>query len=1245
MSETPEGELKKSLFRCLAQAVQPPAEVPPVDISLKDSPARSRGDAARDGGDWVTAAAAYHEHLQLHPNDVAIWVQMGHMLKDTSRLVEADHAYDRALQLTPDDADLLLHYGMLKRRLGKSKRAAELFSHAASIALTPALFEAMSVKPVAKHLEPSVLRAMAADVARSLGCRLDGFYLAESDGMVPLGDGRYKLTTDDPWLDLHFLETPPTGALSGLRVRMSGLDEHNVPSARLYLDYGDGFEPHDALDLPPCSGTETIEFTVPLAGAHLLKSIRFDPHDRPNEIRIERIAFVPQIDVDEALDAAAAAYPPEIEIADALAAARQTLRGGTALTVKQAHRVTLLLSSPYRGRQLDYGIWRRRWIEPRRQDYARIAEMTAELKVRPRFSFVMPVYNTPIGLLQECLDSMLNQTYQDFEICVADDNSPNPEVLETLERYARRDPRIKIAARRHNGHISAASNSAAALATGDWIVLIDHDDLVPDYCLFTVAWYINKHPEGRVFFSDEDKITLLGERVQPYFKGSYDPFLMYGHNMVSHLGVYRRDLFEQVGGFRLGLEGSQDYDLLLRCAEAAGETAIVHIPHVLYHWRAIPGSTAVSADQKGYAIHAAVAAINGHFERLGLPLRSVEGFSAGCTGLAPAKIVKATVSIIIPTRDHGDDLQACIESVLASDHADAEIIIIDNGSTDEASRSYLAELERDGVARVIPHDAPFNFSEINNLGARHATGEILCFLNNDTEVLSSGWLARARVLLDLPGVGMVGARLLYPDGTLQHFGLVTGMADHRVAGAPHLGQPGEASGYFGKARLMQQFSAVTAACMFVKADVFAKVGGFDEELRVAYNDVDLCLKVRKAGFKIVGDPDIVLIHKESKSRGSDLTGERSERLNAEGRLMRERWAATLDNDPFYSPNLSLDRGDFVVANPPRVPVPWRMEPQQAARRPKGRVRPVPPPPPWKELPPPPIGRVDRFEGLPAEVSTDVLRRRYEDLANHDDAFLLQHWEQHGRAEGRIASDVAVRENFLQMIDPSASLLEIGPYFTPAFRGPNVRYLDVFDAPTLRTLAQKEGADPNGCPSEVHYVNGLAEAAGANFDAVFSSHAIEHQPDLIGHLQQAAQALRPGGMYWIICPDKRFCFDQKRAASTIADVLDARGRTRNTRRNVISQVVLMDHNDPARHWRGDHDDVSALEAERIAWVTQHLEEKGDDYIDVHAWHFTPEVLRRILSTLADLELSPFKRFRVYDTPLNRNEFMAVLSRDD
>lgn len=1215
--------------------------------TLRESEARTRGDRLRDAGDVSGAADAYREHLQTYNRDFPIWVQLGHMLKDSRRPLEADYAYGRALALRPRDVDLLTHYGSLKRSMGQQRQAAALFARAAEIKMSPDLITEMTAGDMREWLTDDHSRRAAAEAARGIADHLEGVELIESDGVIALGDGWFRFTTGDPWLKLRPTMRETSGPLAGLHLVIAAESENRPPVGRLYFDYGSGFDHNDSFDISSPEGDKRLDIVVAIAFPGMVKAIRWDPDDKTNVVRIERVAFLPSMDTEAALDQVRHAYPDEISVEDEVNAARVTL-GRTSVKPRDAMGLTRFLASGMRTQALDYTFWRRRWIEPNRDDYARIAEMTAELPRRPTFSFVIPVYNTPLPLLQECLESMLNQTYQDFEICLADDRSPDPKVFETLERYARRDPRIKIARREHNGHISAASNTALALATGEFIVLVDHDDLIPDYALFVVAYYINQHPDAQILFSDEDKVTINGDQFQPYFKGSFDPYLMYGHNMVSHLGVYRRDLVEKIGGFRLGLEGSQDYDLLLRAWETAGDDAIVHIPHVLYHWRAIPGSTAVSADQKSYAIVAAGSAINGHFERTGAPLRSSEGFAPGCSGIIPTRESRTLISIIIPTRDHGDDLQACIESIRRSNDTDTEIIVIDNGSEDAASVAYLAKLEERGWAKVVRHDAPFNFSEINNIGAQHAAGDILCFLNNDTEVVSTNWLMRARALLDMPKVGMVGARLLYPDGSLQHFGLVTGMAGHQVAGSPHLGQPGEIPGYFGKARLMQQFGAVTAACMFVRAEVFTAVGGFETELRVAYNDVDLCLKVRKQGYKIVGDPDIVLIHKESKSRGSDENGERAARLNAEAAWMRAHWADMLDNDPFYSPNLSLERGDFVPANPPRVPMPWRLGRPRTRVEPDARVTPEPappPPPPWVELPVPPIGIVSRFDELPPEVSPEVLRRRYQDLAPFDDATLLQHYEVYGRSEGRQASDVAIGKNFLQMIDRDAKILEIGPYFTPEFVGPNVRYLDVFDAETLRAHALSANADPDGCPSEIHYTNGLKEAEGENFDLVFSSHAIEHQPDLVSHLIEVAAALKPGGLYWIVCPDKRYCFDHKRQASTIADVLDARGRTRNTRRAVIDQVVLSDHNDPVRHWRGDHDDVSALERERLQWALDHIEERGDAYIDVHAWHLTPDSFRKILRTLAELKLIPFRNYRVYDTPLNSHEFMAVLGRND
>ncbi len=910
--------MKNSVIRSLIQALQPPAETPPLDTSLQESPGRSRGDAARDAGDFAGAVEGYREHLVLHPNDFPIWVQLGHMLKDTGRPVEADHAYGRALVLRPDDADLLLHAGSLRLSLGKPKAAVKLLRRCAETNPSGDVLAKLMTAEVAKHLTDGDRRMIAAAVSRSLSSRLTGLTLHGCSGLVPFGDGRFRFSDDDPQLTFGLDDLGEQTRLAGLRITMRS--EARPVRGRLYVDFGDGIDATESLWLAGKAGTSTVDIVVPLAEPGLIRSVRWDPDDKTNDVTIESLSLAP-LDFDVALATVTANLPPDVDLTPDATGARAVL-AQPRMTAAEAQRIIRLLTSHLRAQDNGYAIWRRRWIEPRAEDYPRIQALTEALAVKPTFSFVIPVYNPPIQLLKECIDSLLAQTYPHFEICLADDRSPDPRVLETLQRYAQRDPRIKIAARAANGHISAASNSALALATGDFVVLVDHDDVIPDYALFVVADHINRYPNAQVLFSDEDKITVSGDRFEPYFKGTFDPWLMFGHNMVSHLGVYRRDLLERIGGFRLGLEGSQDYDLLLRCWEQVGDDAIVHIPHVLYHWRVIPGSTSISADQKGYAITAAQNAINGHFARTGTPLLSVDGFAPGTTAIQRTRNDEALVSIIIPTRDGLDDLSACIASILRHDHRATEILIVDNGSEQPETLAYLEDLAQRGVATILRHPQPFNFSEINNLAAAQARGEVLCFLNNDTETVTKDWLDRARILLTLPQVGVVGARLLYPDGAIQHFGVHVGTADHGVASHPHHGQPANHPGYFGKARLTQQFSAVTAACLFIRRAVFDQVGGFDPDLRVAYNDVDLCLKVRKAGLQVVADAGLVLIHKESRTRGSDADGEKAARLEREAALMRERWGTTLAEDPFYSPNHALD-GHFGLANPPRVPMPWR----------------------------------------------------------------------------------------------------------------------------------------------------------------------------------------------------------------------------------------------------------------------------------------------------------------------------------
>ena len=879
-----------------------------------------QGNQARDRRDWAEAADQYRRHLLLMPGDGSIWVQLGHMLKEDGRRPEALLAYNQALELLPDDPDLLLHLGHALLATDNSQRGIERLRESAVAGSAQARRDLYTL--FGESVAGLVLKGdpAPAPLLAALGRHAAAFRAVDCQDVAFDGKDRLKALSHDPWIVFEWeSDVQPATPMALLTIEMVAIDADIPPVAQIYVDCGKGFNERDSTLFSFTDGRATILLVDP-AG---LSRIRFDPDERPSLLTPPRFTVSPLRDMDEVERVVRSDAPADVDMNRLLELLRNTVAHDEAKPQLPSHALALGFDLGHAiNFSHDYRHWLARNANPGLAGYERMTAIAAGFSIRPRFSFVIPAYNTPRRLLRECLDSLLAQTYDDFEICVADDNSPDRAVVEILADYAARHPRVRFVARPFNGHISAASNSALALATGDFIVLVDHDDLLPDYALFVLAHYINRHPNADIFYSDEDKVTLEGYRVQPYFKGGFNRYLMYGHNMVSHLGTYRRSLVERVGGFRLGLEGSQDYDLTLRCLEAAGPDSIVHIPHILYHWRIIPGSTAMSADQKGYAVVAAQSAINGHFERMGLPFRSVEGFAPGCTGVRPSRQFDTSVSIIIPTRNGLDLLQPCLASILAFDTGNAEIIIVDNGSDDPATLAYLEMLaKRDGV-RILTDPDEFNFSRINNRAAHAASGEVLCFLNNDTEVVSADWLNRARTFLSLNEIGMVGARLLFPDGTLQHFGIALGMGEHRVAGIPHLGLDGHMPGYLGKARLLQEVSAVTAACMFVRRADFLAVGGFEEGLRVAYNDVDLCLKIRAKGLKILADPDITLIHRESRTRGSDKHGARAKRLDEEAAWMRRRWGDILDNDPYYSPNIDLGRIDFAYAADPRISWPW-----------------------------------------------------------------------------------------------------------------------------------------------------------------------------------------------------------------------------------------------------------------------------------------------------------------------------------
>ena len=546
-----------------------------------------------------------------------------------------------------------------------------------------------------------------------------------------------------------------------------------------------------------------------------------------------------------------------------------------------------------------------------------LALKVSEIAYRPVISVVMPVYNPPLQFLKEAVDSVRDQAYPHWELCIADDASSDPGILDYLNQLATQDKRIKLVLRQKNGHIVAASNSALELATGEFIALLDHDDLLSKDALYWVADAVNRHPVASILYSDEDKIGLDGKRCDPYFKSDWNLELFLSQNMISHLGIYRRSLLDEVGGFRLGYEGSQDYDLALRCVLKLLPAQIVHIPRVLYHWRISPGSTALSPNEKSYAQLAGHRALSDHLVASNLGGR-VESLPNGFYRVHPQlPAVLPLVSLIIPTRNAMALVKQCVESILSkTSYTNYEILLIDNGSDDPAALAYFAELDKHDRIRVVRDDSEFNYAGLNNRAVIRARGELIGLVNNDIEVIAPGWLEEMVGLVIRPGVGAVGARLWYPNDTLQHGGVIIGLGG--VAGHAHWGIQKGDPGYFGRGVLTQVLSGVTAACLIVRKCVYEEVAGLDEEnLKVAFNDVDFCLKLTEAGYRNIWTPYAEMYHHESATRGADDSPEKKLRFAGEVQYMHDRWGHLFSNDPYYNVNLALTQPSFAPAWPPR----------------------------------------------------------------------------------------------------------------------------------------------------------------------------------------------------------------------------------------------------------------------------------------------------------------------------------------
>lgn len=526
-----------------------------------------------------------------------------------------------------------------------------------------------------------------------------------------------------------------------------------------------------------------------------------------------------------------------------------------------------------------------------------------------KISVIVPAFRTPELFLCQMIDSLLAQTYPYWELCIANASPEDQIMAEVLKKYTDMDQRIKVKDLEKNAGISENTNEALAMAAGEYVGLLDHDDLLAPNALYEVAQAVGQDPKIDVLYTDEDKVSMdLGEHFQPNLKSDFNLDLLRSNNYICHFFVAKRSLIDQVGGFRPEYNGAQDYDFIFRCTDQAEK--ICHIPEILYHWRTHEASTADNPMSKMYAYEAGKRAIEEHLKRHGqtadVELKKTLGFYRVTYPVQGEPLV----SIIIPNKDEKESLKLCLDSIKKkTTYVNYEILIVENNSTTPEIFAYYKELEQDKRIHVITWDGPFNYSAINNFGVKHARGELLLFLNNDVEVLSERWLEEMIANTQRPEVGITGVKLLYPDGTVQHAGTVIGMGG--VAGHMLVGLKEDRSGYLNKAVTQMNYSAVTAACMMMKRCVFESLGGFEEQLAVAFNDVDLCLRTVAEGHLVVYNPYVELRHYESKSRGAEDSEEKIRRFQGEIEFMRTRWEKLLkQGDPYYNKNLSLSKWNY-----------------------------------------------------------------------------------------------------------------------------------------------------------------------------------------------------------------------------------------------------------------------------------------------------------------------------------------------
>jgi len=860
------------------------------------------------GKDPATAERWLREALTRDPEHATARFTLGALLGMQRRDREAAECFRGVLKRAPHHADSHANLATLLTRLGEDDdaryhlhRAVELKPDDAPkrYALAVALHKTHRLDEAAEQFR-AVLRLRPDDL----------------DTLYNLGVTLPPLRREAEALECfeRILELDPQNVGGTYQLGRLLITQGRAPDAVAILKRAHALEPDHAEALRYLARASTMAGVTAPEETLLRRILAIEPEDGRVRHRLGQIVR-DRGETEEAFAHFAAAAADRAVREEALAALRK-------LAIELGRRAEYMELA--RKFPSTYQLWLDEHHELDEEDRPAIAARIAGMAVHPRFSVVLPVYNPALEFLDAAIRSVRDQIYPHWELCIADDASTDPAVRALIERHMAEDPRIKAVFRAENGHIAAASNSGLEIATGTHVGFLDHDDLFSEHALYVMAEALNEHPDAELVYSDHDLVDEFGTRHNPYFKGGWDLDLFYVHNYVCHLAVYRLDRVRAVGGFRLGTHGSQDWDLTLRVIEQIEPRHIHRVPFILYHWRAIAGSTAADPNAKPYSTVAALRALRDHFERIGVKA-GVEETAAGYRVRRPLPDPAPRVSVIVPTKDRLDFLKPCIEGVLTgTDYpGEVEVLIVDNGSTDPDTLAYMEMLERAGRARVQRAPGPFNYAALNNDAVRLTTGTILCFLNNDTEPLERDWLAEMVVQAVRPEVGAVGAKLYYRDGTVQHTGVVTGLGG--IAGHHHLGLTRDDPGYYARARAIHAAAAVTGACLVMRRAVFDAVGGFDaENFHVNFNDVDLCLKINAAGYRVLMNPHAELHHYESASRGIYLTPHKKMLLETEGDRLWAKWGRSLLEDPFYNPNLSLSH-PFHLAEEPRVVKPWAPE--------------------------------------------------------------------------------------------------------------------------------------------------------------------------------------------------------------------------------------------------------------------------------------------------------------------------------